>query len=77
MYDLDNDGFISTGELYLVLQMMVGSNLPPKQLQELVDKTMIQADRDCDDKISYDEFEHLILKGSVDVNAVIGSLSQI
>ena len=27
VYDIDRDGFISNGELYLVLKQMVGSNL--------------------------------------------------
>lgn len=27
MYDVDRDGYISNGELYLVLKMMVGNNL--------------------------------------------------
>ena len=27
VYDVDRDGFISNGELFLVLKMMVGSNL--------------------------------------------------
>ena len=27
VYDMDRDGYISNGELFLVLKMMVGSNL--------------------------------------------------
>lgn len=27
VYDMDRDGFISNGELYLVLKQMVGNNL--------------------------------------------------
>lgn len=27
VYDVDRDGYISNGELFLVLKMMVGSNL--------------------------------------------------
>jgi len=27
VYDVDRDGFISNGELFLVLKMMVGNNL--------------------------------------------------
>ena len=36
IYDLDNDGFISNGELYTILKTMVGNNLKPEQLQQLV-----------------------------------------
>lgn len=40
IYDMDRDGFISNGELFQVLKMMVGSNLKDTQLQQIVDKTM-------------------------------------
>ena len=33
VYDLDGDGYISNGELFTVLKMMVGSNLTEVQLQ--------------------------------------------
>ena len=35
VYDIDNDGFISNGELFQVLKMMVGSNLTDAQLQNI------------------------------------------
>ena len=56
IYDIDQDGFISNGELFQVLKTMVGSNLTEKQLQEIVDKTIYYADKDGDGKISFDEF---------------------
>lgn len=36
---MDRDGFISNGELFLVLKMMVGNNLKEQQLQQIVDKS--------------------------------------
>ena len=39
-----------------VLKMMAGDNLKPKQLQQVVDKTMYETDLDGDDKISFSEF---------------------
>lgn len=56
IYDMDKDGFISNGELFRVLKMMVGNNLTDIQLQQLVDRTLIRADEDFDGKISYPEF---------------------
>lgn len=53
---MDNDGFISNGELFQVLKMMVGNNLKDTQLQQIVDKTICFADKDEDGKISFDEF---------------------
>ena len=55
-YDINGDGYISNGELFSVLQMMVGDNLNEVQLQQVVDKTIQQYDRDGDQKISYEEF---------------------
>ena len=65
IYDIDQDGFISNGELFQVLKTMVGSNLTDKQLQEIVDKTILYADKDGDGKISFDEFCKVV--GTLDV----------
>lgn len=56
IYDIDRDGYISNGELFQVLKMMVGNNLKDTQLQQIVDKTIINADTDGDGKISFEEF---------------------
>lgn len=56
IYDIDKDGYISNGELFQVLKMMVGNNLKDTQLQQIVDKTIILADKDEDGKISFEEF---------------------
>jgi serine/threonine-protein phosphatase 2B regulatory subunit len=53
---MDRDGFISNGELFLVLKMMVGNNLKDQQLQQIVDKTIMEADKDGDGHISFEEF---------------------
>ena len=57
---MDRDGFISNGELFLVLKMMVGNNLKDGQLQQIVDKTIMEADRDGDGKISFEEFTKVV-----------------
>lgn len=56
IYDVDNDGYISNGELFQVLKMMVGNNLKDTQLQQIVDKTILFADKDEDGRISFEEF---------------------
>jgi len=40
--------------------MMVGNNLSDIQLQQIVDKTILEGDDDKDGKISYDEFKKMI-----------------
>ena len=56
VYDKDEDGYISNGDLFAVLKMMVGANLNDVQLQQLVDRTIIKADKDYDGLISFEEF---------------------
>eukprot|EP00090_Calanus_glacialis_P026680 TRINITY_DN41950_c0_g1_i1.p1 TRINITY_DN41950_c0_g1~~TRINITY_DN41950_c0_g1_i1.p1 ORF type:complete len:182 (-),score=66.45 TRINITY_DN41950_c0_g1_i1:208-753(-) len=56
IYDMDNDGLISNTELFTVLKMMVGSNLKDTQLQQIVDKTIVDFDKDQDGMINYQEF---------------------
>jgi len=60
IYDIDKDGFISNGELFQVLKLMVGSNLKDMQLQQVVDKTIIYADTDGDGKVSFEEFKAVV-----------------
>ncbi|CEQ39224.1 SPOSA6832_00735 [Sporobolomyces salmonicolor] len=60
VYDMDRDGYISNGELFLVLKAMVGSNLKDQQLQQIVDKTMMEADQDGDGKLSFEEFKDMV-----------------
>jgi serine/threonine-protein phosphatase 2B regulatory subunit len=66
IYDMDNDEYISNGELFQVLKMMVGNNLKDTQLQQIVDKTIVFADKDEDGKISFDEFCSVV--GNTDIH---------
>jgi Ca2+-binding EF-hand superfamily protein len=60
IYDIDEDGYITNGELFTVLKMMVGNNLTDMQLQQLVDRTIIKADLDYDGRISFQEFKNMV-----------------
>ena len=61
MYDVDQDGFISNEDLCSILKIMVGNNLSPTQLQQVVDKTMLKAGKkDASGKLSYEEFVRLV-----------------
>lgn len=60
VYDIDRDGLISNGELFLVLKMMVGNNLKDEELQQIVDKTLQQNDKDGDGKLSFEEFKSAV-----------------
>ena len=47
VYDMDRDGFISNGELFVVLKMMVGNNLKDQQLQQVGSLRGIRLIVDC------------------------------
>jgi serine/threonine-protein phosphatase 2B regulatory subunit len=88
VYDIDRDGYISNGELFIVLKMMVGSNLKDQQLQQvsvalcianslanspkIVDKTIMEADLDRDGKISFEEFTKMVENTDVSTNMTLG-----
>lgn len=72
VYDIDRDGYISNGELFIVLKMMVGSNLKDQQLQQIVDKTIMEADKDGDGKISFEEFTRMVENTDVSMSMTLG-----
>lgn len=63
MYDVDGDGQISNKDLFETLQIMVGDNLSEVQLQQIVDKTFIEADLDRDGFITFEDFLRLAAGG--------------
>jgi len=71
VYDMDRDGYISNGELFIVLKMMVGNNLKDQQLQQIVDKTIMEADKDGDGKISFEEFCQMVASTDVVVSMTL------
>lgn len=75
VYDIDRDGYISNGELFIVLKMMVGSNLKDQQLQQIVDKTIMEADLDRDGKISFEEFTKMVENTDVSMSMTLGKFS--
>ncbi|RQM04868.1 hypothetical protein DH86_00002660 [Scytalidium sp. 3C] len=74
VYDIDRDGYISNGELFIVLKMMVGSNLKDQQLQQIVDKTIMEADLDRDGKISFEEFTKMVENTDVSMSMTLAYL---
>lgn len=75
VYDIDRDGYISNGELFIVLKMMVGNNLKDIQLQQIVDKTIMEADKDGDGKISFEEFTHMVESTDVNLSMTLSTYS--
>ena len=70
IYDIDRDGYIGNGELFIVMKMMVGKNLQDAELQQIVDKTMMEADLDGDGKLNFEEF-----KNAIDTKSIANTLT--
>ncbi|KAK1807031.1 Calcineurin subunit B, partial [Friedmanniomyces endolithicus] len=51
--------------------MMVGSNLKDQQLQQIVDKTIMEADLDHDGKISFAEFQKMVENTDVSMSMTL------
>lgn len=66
IYDVNSDGYISNGDLFNLLKMLVGDNLSNIQLQQLVDRTIIAADKDYDGKIGLEEFSDFVSDMKID-----------
>jgi len=60
LYDVDGDGYISNKDLYYILKVMVGNNLNDVQLQQLVDRTMRQGDKNRDGRLDFEEFCEMV-----------------
>eukprot|EP00090_Calanus_glacialis_P003805 TRINITY_DN12840_c0_g1_i1.p1 TRINITY_DN12840_c0_g1~~TRINITY_DN12840_c0_g1_i1.p1 ORF type:complete len:195 (+),score=67.84 TRINITY_DN12840_c0_g1_i1:57-641(+) len=66
MYDLDGDDKISKQELLAVLTMMVGQNISTEQLISIAERTIMEADLDKDDLISFEEFAQVLERTDVE-----------
>ncbi|XP_066282580.1 calcineurin B homologous protein 1-like [Branchiostoma lanceolatum] len=66
MYDLDQDSRISRDELLQVLRMMVGVNISEEQLGSIADRTILEADTDGDQRISFEEFSKAMERSEVE-----------
>ena len=53
---------------------MVGTNLTETQLQQIVDKTVQQLDKDHDGMINYEEFSDIIVKSQTEQEDVTTAL---
>lgn len=56
VYDEDGDGFITNGELFRVLRAMSGGQMKDEQLQQVVDRTIRDLDKDGDGRLGFDEW---------------------
>ena len=46
--------------MFFTLKLLVGDNLTDIQIQQLVDRSILAADKDLDGKISFEEFKEFV-----------------
>ncbi|KAL0222271.1 hypothetical protein RCL1_002125 [Eukaryota sp. TZLM3-RCL] len=56
IYDIDGDGVINNIDLTKIVRMLVGQTLSTSQVDQVVIKTMSEADIDGDGVLSFEEF---------------------
>ena len=72
---MDDDGKMCKEELLAVLTMMVGDDINPVQLRAIAERTMLEADQDKDNRISFDEFCQVLSGTDVEQKMSIRFLS--
>eukprot|EP00912_Choanoflagellata_sp_UC4_P001901 UC4_evm1s1221 len=74
-YDLNKDGFLSYGELYVVLKEAYGDEITDEMLQRIVDEQLGEIDKDGDGKVSFTEFCSVIIKGQKDEERLLAAFN--
>ncbi|KAG4079472.1 hypothetical protein HA402_005169 [Bradysia odoriphaga] len=62
IYDFDKDGFINQADLKCVIKALTRNELTPEEHQQIAEKVIEEADVDGDGKLSFLEFEHVVLR---------------
>ncbi|KAK3853593.1 hypothetical protein Pcinc_039877 [Petrolisthes cinctipes] len=75
IYDLNNDGYISLEELQTILHMMTGESFNDNQRNIIAQRTFQEADKDNDQRISFEEFSYTI-RHDVDKELSVNYLRQ-
>ncbi|KAI8849370.1 calcineurin subunit B [Chytridium lagenaria] len=67
VYDVNGDGVIDNADLKAILKLMVGKSLAEEEIQQLVDKTILEADTiDKDGSISFEEFKRAMFSADLE-----------
>ena len=60
IYDFDEDGYLSTEDVTILVRKLVGINLRDEEIQSVVAQVMDEADLDGQTSLSFVEFEHIV-----------------
>lgn len=56
IYDVNNDDLLDIDDLVAILKMMVGTYVDDARIRRIAERTLREADKDCDGFIDFDEF---------------------
>lgn len=56
IYDVNNDGLVDLEDLMAILKMMVGTHVDEARIRRVAERTLRDADKDCDGFIDFEEF---------------------
>lgn len=56
LYDVNDDNYIDVSDITSILKMMVGSYVDDAKVRKIAERSLREADLDCDGRISFDEF---------------------
>ncbi|XP_046661485.1 calcium and integrin-binding family member 2 isoform X2 [Homalodisca vitripennis] len=62
IYDFDGDQHIGPADIETALKLLTHNELSPEEVAQVCEKAVEEADVDGDGKLSYMEFEHVILR---------------
>ncbi|XKL61131.1 hypothetical protein PGB90_008188 [Kerria lacca] len=62
IYDFDGDRFIGLSDLEQAARLLTRNELAAEEITQIAEKVIEEADVDGDGKLSYMEFEHVILR---------------
>ncbi|XP_061708252.1 calcium and integrin-binding family member 3 [Cydia pomonella] len=62
IYDLDDDMYIGRGDLLQAARLLTRGQLTARELQDVVASVLDEADLDADQRLSFMDFEHVVVR---------------
>jgi len=56
IYDINDDNLVDLQDLIGILKMMVGTYVDDSRVRRIAERTLREADKDCDGFLDFDEF---------------------
>ena len=56
VYDVNDDNLVDVDDLVAILKLMVGTYVDDARVRRIAERTLREADKDCDGYIDFEEF---------------------